>query len=192
MRENNDESLYWWQRNFVGETDDRVDISDTQLAAIAAAGADPRHFWRVQGRCLCCGQELLFAEFQNTVMFGGRSSGRNIGAVCGITVSCEGHAGHCCEAGIGDLLVWKGGSSLLEQWNHGFTHPHLSFRPCHGEAAARESARITHAQQCELLGLGPVNLRCYERDEDGIQELDELARSGGSDEARSRSRRFLF
>ena len=192
MRENNEADLFWWKRNFDGEAVARADISETQLSFIAAAGADPRHFWRVQGSCLCCGQELLFKSFQETIMFGGRSYGRDIGAVCGITVSCEGNAGGCCEAGIGDSLVWKGGTSLLEQWNHGFTHPHLSFRPCHGEAAARESARITHAQQCELLGLGPVNLRCYERYEGGIQELDELARSGGSDEARSRSRRFLF
>ena len=190
MRENNDESVYWWQRNFDGEAVARADISAAQLAFIAAAGADPRHFWRLQGRCLCCGQELAFVDFQEQVQFAGQCS-RNVGAVFGITVSCEGSQGLCCDSVCGQLCVWRGGSSLLEQWSKDFSHAHLSFRPAHADAAAREQARLAHSAQCEYLGLGPVNLRCYERYEGGIQEVDELARSGGSDGARSRSRRFL-
>ena len=190
MQHNNEDANYWWQRKFEGDAFDRADISDVQLLKIAETGADPRHFWRLQGRCLCCGQELVFVEFQEHVQFVGRCDG-NVGAVFGITVICEGSQGLCCDSRSGHLCVWRGGSSLLEQWNGDFSHAHLSFRPAHADAAAREQARLAHSAQCEYLGLGPVNLRCYERYEGGIQEVDELARSGGSDNARSRGRRFL-
>ena len=94
MQHNNEDANYWWQRKFEGDAFDRADISDVQLLKIAETGADPRHFWRLQGRCLCCGQELAFVECQEQVMFGGQKCGRNIGAVFDITVSCElGHQG---------------------------------------------------------------------------------------------------